>query len=132
MKDRDDPNWHAQYECDRCGACCQFYSVSASEQDMSAEPKLREAARRFALDVVSHEVETIFIYKGENRKNFAYNGCCFQQNDGDCGIYETRPHVCKAFKAGSIECQNKRGMAHLEALNPTNWYNKKTGELWYD
>ena len=133
MKDRTDPDWHAQYECDRCGACCQHYSVSASEQDIAVEPRIEEAARRFALDVIVNKgVEPIFVYDGERRKNFAFDGCCFQANDGTCGIYETRPHVCRVFKPGSVECQNKRGMSGLGSLEPVNWHNKRTGEKWYD
>lgn len=90
------------FDCTDCGACCRCYPIFARESDVRREP---EIAR------VGVKVEQ-FLGKDETAYRLfplaRGNGCGFLGADQLCGIYETRPEVCRRFSAGSEQCIRAR------------------------
>ncbi len=83
-------------ECDQCGLCCREYVITPiTEQDLTREPRLSKL-----LPIIM-----------DNRK-----GCPLQLESGACGIYETRPDVCRRYSAGSVWCNALRVNAGLGPL----------------
>jgi Fe-S-cluster containining protein len=97
-------------ECDRCGACCSTFFVQVSEQDAELEPRIKAA---------SIVVEP-WLQSDEWRYRLHplpfHEGCCFLGSNKLCAIYQSRPQVCRRFKAGSQQCQEARALKGLEPL----------------
>ena len=100
-----------RYECDGCGACCRTFPIFASRTDAEREPRVAAEGRLLA---AQHETA-----------EWAYrlyplpflSACTFLKADDRCDIYATRPDVCRAFAAGSEQCQEARRRQGLEMLN---------------
>ena len=108
-----------QYECDRCGACCNGHLiVEVYGIDVAREPKLATADPNYrrldSTKPLSHELD-------ENDRCLviaAGRSCPFLKEDFNCAIYPTRPNVCVAMEAGDDQCQSARKLAGLEPLPP--------------
>ncbi len=79
--------------CPQCdAACCKYFAFEIDEPDCEEE-----------LDKVHwflcHVGTMVFVDEG---KWFIQinNRCRYLQMDGRCGIYETRPHVCREYGLG--------------------------------
>jgi Fe-S-cluster containining protein len=60
-----------------------------------------------------HEGVTVFVEEGDWYAQFTTR-CRNLQPDGRCGIYETRPQICREYKAG--ECDYTGGDYDYEAV----------------
>jgi Fe-S-cluster containining protein len=109
--DYSDPS-AAAYICDGCGACCKTFPIYVCAEDAVREPRI--AAEAVALDPNLAPVELAY---GLFPLPFQ-ESCCFLGSDNRCGIYETRPSVCRAFAAGDDQCQEARGRLGLPPLLP--------------
>ena len=93
-----------------CGACCQTYPVLVSIGDGEREPRIASEALQIAPWNRSDEWEYQLHPLPFSR------GCLFLADDNRCGVYATRPSVCRRFAAGSAECQEARARIGLEPL----------------
>lgn len=77
--------------CERCrGACCESFSLPA----ITILSPTADARRWIELH-------------GTNRPGHMLHfecRCTALTAEGRCGIYETRPQVCRVFKAGGVDC----------------------------
>lgn len=100
------------YECDGCGACCRTWRVLVSETDAEREPRIREEGRRLP----EHTATSFWGYQIFPLP--FHEGCCFLDEKQRCGVYETRPQVCRDFEAGGPRCQEAREGAGMPPLLP--------------
>jgi Fe-S-cluster containining protein len=124
------------YECDRCGACCVHPIIEIDQLDIAREPRLRvlqpfklpfdgqpppidpddedDEARddRVCGPLVPGFEAGAMLACGPNMP------CPMLGPDKLCTIYPTRPNVCVAFRAGSLQCQSARQAAGLGELQP--------------
>lgn len=93
------------FDCTDCGACCRCYPIFASEADAEREPLLKERCVR--VDDFLGKGEVAFrMYPLANTE-----GCAFLKSNQLCSIYDSRPDVCRRFKAGSEQCRRARDRA---------------------
>ena len=100
------------FECDGCGACCKTFPIFASDADADREPRLRAETPRLAPHLQT---------PGWKYKLFPlpfHETCCFLDAANRCTVYATRPAVCRAFAAGSAQCQEARQRVGLPPLAP--------------
>jgi uncharacterized protein len=98
------------YECDNCGACCRTFPVFASLQDAEREARIVSESRRLPDNLVTPDW-TFQLFPLPFHET-----CCFLDAGNLCTIYSSRPSVCRAFAAGSEQCQEARGRSGLEPL----------------
>ncbi len=93
--------------CEHCtGACCKYLALPLDK------PK---TARDFD-DIrwyLMHEGITVFVEEGDWYIQFPTT-CRHLRPDNLCGTYETRPKICRAYKAG--ECDYAGGTYGYEAI----------------
>jgi len=103
-----------QYECDRCGACCQgTLIVEAYYLDALRELRILAAnvsGRETTLEDLDDEGRCVVMA--------ANQPCRFLSDDGLCTIYSTRPNACVAMEAGDSQCQEARSQLGLPPLEP--------------
>lgn len=84
--------------CEHCtGLCCQYVAL----------PLERPTTRRDFDDIrwfVMHHGVTVFCEDGEWFVQFA-SRCENLRDDNLCGVYETRPEICREYKAGECDYQ---------------------------
>ncbi len=82
--------------CEHCTAeCCQYIALPIDEPE----------SRRDFDDVrwyLMHEGVTVFVEEGVWYIQFRAR-CRNLQPDFRCGIYETRPRICREYKAGDCD-----------------------------
>lgn len=94
-------------ECVRCGACCygdeMWIHVMAADDDILGEENVRR------LTVLTEHGRG---YRARSMKMVGGRCIAFRGDLGDghpgCSIYECRPEICRAFRAGSSDCQAAR------------------------
>ncbi len=91
-----------EFDCTDCGACCRCYPIFASAQDAEREPQLKERCVRVDNFLGKGEV-AYRMYPLANTE-----GCAFLGANQLCGIYESRPAVCRSFESGSEQCVRAR------------------------
>lgn len=93
--------------CEHCTAlCCKYVALPIEEPE----------TRRDFDDIrwyLMHEGVTVFVEDGEWYAQFNTK-CRNLLPDGRCGIYETRPQICRDYKAG--ECDYTGGDYDYEAV----------------
>ncbi|WP_394692759.1 YkgJ family cysteine cluster protein [Hyphobacterium sp.] len=85
----------AAYDCVTCGACC----FSRNPRYLVLLPD--DAGRALPPDSLFEEGGRTFV-------DFSCGHCTHLTLDSGqalCGVYENRPEACRAFRAGSFECQ---------------------------
>ena len=88
--------------CDQCGGqCCRYVKVMVGE--MTAD-QLRWAEMRGDARPVRPGAWAWCLPVA----------CPHLDAAGRCGIYETRPHVCRTFEVGGELCRDARRRAGLE------------------
>jgi Fe-S-cluster containining protein len=98
------------YQCDLCGACCKTFPIYASRSDAKREPRIASEALELK-EWLGDEAWRYTLYPLPFQQQ-----CCFLGAENRCRIYNTRPDVCRAFEAGSAQCQEARrrhGLAEL-------------------
>jgi Fe-S-cluster containining protein len=102
----------ARYECDGCGACCRTFPIFVAESDAEREPRIEAEGRRLPPWLATPR------WKYQLYPLPFHETCCFLNGENRCTIYATRPDMCRAFAAGSSQCQvarAERGLGRLEA-----------------
>lgn len=93
--------------CEHCtGVCCKYVALPI---------EIPTTARDFD-DIrwyLMHENMTVFVEEGDWYVQFA-TPCRNLQADNRCGIYETRPAICRGYKAG--DCDYESGDHDYEHL----------------
>lgn len=102
------------YECDGCGACCRTRPVLVSEADARREPRIGVEGLRLAEHLATPE----WVFRLHPLP--FHRGCPFLCDDDRCAIYATRPDACRAFEAGSADCQEVRARLRLPPLAPVS------------
>lgn len=76
--------------CDRCAArCCRYFAL---EIDRPVTPADHDRIRWFLV----HERTAVWVEGGDWYLEVR-NECRSLERDGKCGIYATRPHVCREY-----------------------------------
>lgn len=91
-----------QYNCLNCpGYCCSYPVISVTKYDVTRLARYHgisweEAEKRFTKS--QHGYKRIL----RKKKDEHYGTICrfFDQEHRRCGVYEARPHVCRAFPGG--------------------------------
>jgi Fe-S-cluster containining protein len=82
--------------CDHCVAkCCRYFALPIDTPETREEFDL---ARWYLL----HEHATIFT-EGKTWYLLVYTECRHLQSDLRCGIYETRPQICRDYS--TVDCE---------------------------
>jgi Fe-S-cluster containining protein len=100
----------ALFECDGCGACCRTFAIFASDADAVREPRIAAEGRRLPGSLSA---------EGKQYRLFPLpflDACAFLAPGDRCDIYASRPDVCRAFAAGSPQCQQAREAQGLHPL----------------
>jgi Fe-S-cluster containining protein len=95
---------HRDITCRRCGVCCHVDMVAyVSPEDIERWEKEQRH------DIIDRLRDNEVIWAGDrivNRFGFKVTSCVYLNWDGasfSCGIYETRPIVCRNYIPGSSE-----------------------------
>src|SRR5436853_3695717 len=102
----------AEFACDSCGACCHTFPIFAAAADAAREPRIAEEGRQLPV----HLTTPAWTYQLFPLP--FHQTCCFLDAASRCAIYPTRPDACRAFAAGSSQCQEARARVGLPALAP--------------
>lgn len=109
------------YECDGCGACCRTWRVFVTQSDAVRASRITVEGREIAEHLWNAEP----VAPGEPEplrwQLFPlpfHEGCVFLGEDQRCGVYASRPTVCREFAAGSPRCQEARQLQSLPPLAP--------------
>lgn len=100
------------YECDGCGACCRTWPVLVGDDDAAREPRITVEGR----ELPAYTSTPYWRYRLFPLPFL--EACCFLDASNRCGIYATRPGVCRRFEAGSERCQEARRLQELGPLPP--------------
>ena len=82
-----------EFECQRCGKCCNTLKLEIVEIDLIREPRLRAVAKPISINN-ENPFENTYLLPSP---------CVFYNNK--CMIHDTRPNLCVAF---SEKCLNKK------------------------
>lgn len=93
------------YDCVSCGACCFDSDVLLGEADLD---RFEDQPRLMRLTVL-HDwppgLKMRFMRRESDGRCAALEG---RLGAVCCSIYADRPHLCRAFEAGSEECREIR------------------------
>ena len=82
--------------CDHCTAkCCRYFALPIDTPDSREE---FEYIRWYLL----HEKASVFV-EGETWYLLVHTVCRHLQDDYRCGIYETRPQICREYSTNECE-----------------------------
>lgn len=91
--------------CDTCsdpGSCCRGFRLhnKGDEHTFWNDAQRDEWLKQFDLPFIA--IETFAFKTDEDKDYYAYKfGCSALTNMGRCGIYETRPDICRNYKEAS-------------------------------
>ncbi len=85
--------------CNHCSAkCCKYFALPI---DTPTEQKDFDYIRWYLL----HDAATVFI-EGESWYLLVHTQCKHLQPDNRCGIYETRPQICRDYSTEACEYED--------------------------
>jgi uncharacterized protein len=85
--------------CEHCTAkCCRYIALPIDSPD---DPTQYDYMRWFLL----HRGATVFT-EGDSWFLLVYSDCEHLQPDGRCGIYETRPQICRDYSTKNCEYED--------------------------
>ena len=86
----------AECLCDRCTAlCCRYFALPIETPETADD---FDDIRWY----ISHEGVTIYVEEGTWYVNLT-NKCKHLTEDNRCGIYETRPQICRDYKTDGCD-----------------------------
>jgi len=100
------------FDCDGCGACCRTFPIFASAADARRESRIGVEGRLLAPWLGTER------WKHQLYPLPFHDRCCFLDEEARCGIYATRPEMCRQFPAGGSQCQEARVRVGLPPLAP--------------
>ncbi|MCX5660606.1 MAG: YkgJ family cysteine cluster protein [Planctomycetota bacterium] len=119
---RESPTNANRNECDGCSASCETWRVLVSAEDAQREPRITREARELP------ENQRTPLWRFVLFPLPFHESCCFLDEKNRCGIYETRPRVCREFEAGSVRCQEARALGNLPRLLPMTVEGREAAE----
>lgn len=114
------PRGKSEPSCTACGLCCSYVAV-----EIDAPATVKQATQ--LLWYVYHEGVSLYVNDDEWMVQFETT-CIHLQPDYRCGVYHTRPHICREFS--EQDCEVNTGddgktfytatefMAHLKETRP--------------
>ncbi|HEV3339031.1 MAG TPA: YkgJ family cysteine cluster protein [Pirellulales bacterium] len=85
--------------CNYCSAkCCKYFALPI---DTPTRHKDFDYVRWYLL----HDAATVFV-EGEQWYLLVHTPCKHLQHDNRCGIYETRPNICREYSTESCEYED--------------------------
>ena len=81
--------------CTACGLCCSYVAI-----EIDAPATVKQATQ--LLWYVYHEGVSLYVNEDEWMVQFDTT-CIYLQPDYRCGVYETRPHICREFSEQDCE-----------------------------
>jgi len=93
--------------CEHCtGVCCKYVALPIEHP---TTPRDFDDIRWYLM----HDNMTVFVEEGDWYVQFAAS-CRNLEPDNRCGIYDTRPQICREYKAG--ECDYEGGAHDYQHL----------------
>jgi len=92
-------------ECKTCGKCCQQVVFSFKISAMDAD---------FLRWVELHNIEVLIQPDTDKGEFHIKQVCRHLTEDNTCGIYKTRPEICREFPSKPEHCQNCPGFNFAE------------------
>jgi len=93
------------FVCKQCGRCCHNFGITLSIDDMNMEPRLWDVA--VPIQRVGNPKTR--AYMAEKKHLWVIGGkphrhapCPFLTAEKLCGIYETRPQICRDYPQEGI------------------------------
>ena len=111
--------------CTVCGKCCTYVSVGINEPS-----SLRSASD--ILWYLYHEKVTVYL-DGDGEWCVMFEARCRNLGaDLLCGVYEDRPHICRAFDNKTCDVNSTEGEAitFREPLQFLNWLEVKRPRIY--
>jgi Fe-S-cluster containining protein len=100
----------AALDCRTCGACCVDLDRIGYVADLGERDESRMGARRLRRYAERSDVSALSSTRAVERGGWevcsALRGTPGRRCS--CAIYEVRPRVCRAFRAGSAGCRQAR------------------------
>ena len=105
-----------QSVCKQCGKCCHAFGITLAIEDMNREPRLWDVS------VPIHKVGNpkTRAFMAEKKHPWAIGGkvslgspCPFLTAENLCGIYETRPQICREYPENGGKCIKEKQDASL-------------------
>jgi len=81
--------------CEGCTKCCEYICIEIDK------PENKEDYDEIKWYLLHRDV-WVFI-DNDNSWNIQFNTKCMKLQDGKCGYYEQRPHICRAHSADECE-----------------------------
>lgn len=109
--------------CEGCGLCCSVPNIVMPLSPDEAAV-LSDAGTELVREVpVTIGKKLLDVIRPQRRCDFTRLGACalWDQESGECGIYEERPVACSAFKRGGYQCMKLRKDAGL--ISPEDFDN---------
>src|SRR2546423_12616683 len=97
----------------RCGDCCRHLILEALAEDAIIEPRIKECSPIYlSAELTASGTRELIGYLLNDPKNG--NACAFFDRETNlCGIYETRPLMCRLW-----DCSKKDELIELGVLPP--------------
>ncbi len=93
--------------CKQCGKCCHKFSITLTIEDMNREPRLWQVV--IPIQRVGNPKTR--AYMAEKKHPWVIGGkpnrgdpCPFLTAENLCGIYETRPQICRDYPQKGTKC----------------------------
>ena len=105
--------------CQRCGKCCSAYIVLLTQEDLDREPKLFTVSSNIKLS--GQEIRNPDgKYCRETNTTEGNRTCPLYKEDVGCTIYDTRPDVCRNYRASFYNCLH--GRLGSTGFSVKDWY----------
>jgi Fe-S-cluster containining protein len=117
------PRASSKFDCSHCGLCCTYLAI-----EIDGPTTVKRATE--LLWYLYHEDVSIYVNEDDWMVQFETR-CRYLTVDRKCGIYATRPHICREFS--EQECEVNTGddghtfynatqfMEHLKQTRPRVW-----------
>lgn len=114
------------HPCQSCGACCAYFRVGFYWREAESENQPNPVPVRLTEDIDSFKRVMIGTNQKQGTKCIALEGRVGRSVS--CRIYESRPSVCRNFKASYSDgltkqkrCDEAREAHGLKPLTPEDW-----------
>ena len=106
-------------ECNKCGICCNTYTIKLTQKDIEREPSLIENSVLMAQkEIEKYKLKYIRFLNHVSKDS---KRCVFYDNNIGCMIHETKPSECSAYTPSLGHCKNTELGRYC---NLTEYFNK--------
>ena len=103
--------------CDGCGACCLVVTTPPFRRDFDGGGE--EAWERLAWDrpdLLAGILDADRARRAVGEPSFGSPCLWFDAETGRCRHYDDRPHACRVFDLGGVDCRGARRRAGMDRL----------------